>query len=72
MDFHSITEAKDSADLFDNRAVDIKFLMSETHIAPFDSGSDSDADPDRISLRQQLFGNGIYNAVGGHSRSQSV
>lgn len=51
IDFDSITEAKGSVDLFDNRAVTIKFLKPETQIALFDSDSDSDADSDRSSLR---------------------
>ena len=49
VDFHSVTEAKGVTDLFDNRTATITFLMSETHIALFDS--DSDADTDLISLR---------------------
>ena len=57
--FHSLTEAKWPVGIFDNRGINIKFLMSENHIAPFDSESDSDADPDRIPLLQQLFGNCI-------------
>ena len=49
VDFTSITEAKGSADIFDNRAVTIKFLNPETRIALSDS--DSDADSDLISPR---------------------
>lgn len=67
--FHSLAKAKGPAEAFDNRAANIKSLGSEIHIAPFDSESDSDAEPDRIPLRQQLFGKGINLTVGGRCRS---
>ena len=49
VDFHSVTEAKGPADVFDNRPRNIKFLMSEIFIALFDS--DSDPHPDPVSRR---------------------
>ena len=33
--FHSPTEAKGPGDMFDNRGINTKFLMSETHPIPF-------------------------------------
>ena len=59
--FHSLAEAKGPADIFDNREVTIKSLMSETHIAPFDS--DSDADPDRIPRRQRYSENVLISQL---------
>ena len=58
--------------MFESRAVNIKFLVFETHNGPFDSDSDSDPDSDQIPLRQQIFGRGIDIVVGERDSSRCV
>jgi hypothetical protein len=46
MSLQTIAESVSSPDVIDGGAVPIKFLISKTHVIPFDSDSDTDSDPD--------------------------